>query len=317
VKKRDLLDRQILFFGGKGGVGKTTTAAMFAALSADQGARTLLVSTDPAHSTADILGTSIGAEPTEITENLSAIEIDPEKAADEYIEGVKARIADATPPRLAQEVERQIDIARVSPGAEDAALFDRFAGIMDEERFRFDRIIFDTAPTGHTIRLMTLPETMADWISGLIGQRKKVNVINKMWRNGAGAAAGSESEPNDPILDALEARKERFSRARATIINRERSAFVFVLTPERLPILETKRAIDTLERYQVPIGGVIVNRILPEMTDSAFMARRYERQSGYLEEIDSLFAHRILHRIPLQQEDVLGVDSLLAVGRAL
>ena len=312
-----LLQRRVLFFGGKGGVGKTTNAAMCAVMSARSGHRTLLVSTDPAHSTADVLGCTLGPEPTEVAENLSALEIDPEQAADEYIQGVKARIADATPPRLAQEVDRQIDIARVSPGAEDAALFDRFAAIMDEERFRFDRIIFDTAPTGHTIRLLTLPETMADWVAGLISQRKKVNVVNKMWRNAAGAAAGSESDGSDPILDALEDRRERFARARSTITNPVESAFVFVVTPERLPILETKRAIETLERYKVPIGGVIVNRILPADAESDFMTRRHERQTAYLKEIEDAFGGKILHKIPLQTEDVLGVEALARLAATL
>ena len=108
-------DRKVLFFGGKGGVGKTTLAASVAMVSAEGGARTLLVSTDPAHSTSDVLGFPLGNEPSEVLSNLWAVEIDPAQEVDRYIEQVKTRIADSTPPRLAAEVERQIDIARVTP----------------------------------------------------------------------------------------------------------------------------------------------------------------------------------------------------------
>ncbi len=178
-----LLQRRVLFFGGKGGVGKTTVASAFALISADRGDRTLLVSTDPAHSTSDILECGLSGEPQPVVENLWAMEIDPEQEVEDYIAGVKARIADSVPPRLAGEVERQIDIARVSPGAEESALFDRFTRILDEESRHYARIVFDTAPTGHTLRLLSLPETMTVWITGLISHRKKINILGRMWRN--------------------------------------------------------------------------------------------------------------------------------------
>ena len=206
-----LLQRQVLFFGGKGGVGKTTMASAFALLSADGGARTLLVSTDPAHSTSDIFEQQLGNEPQTLVDNLWALEIDPEQEVDSYIAEVKARVADSAPPRLHREVERQIDIARISPGAEESALFDRFARILEENGDTYDRIVFDTAPTGHTLRLLSLPETMTAWITGLMAHRKKVNVLGRMWRNVAGAAAGSHADQSDPVLQALE---ERISSVR-------------------------------------------------------------------------------------------------------
>lgn len=164
-------------------MGKTTLAAARALSASDAGRRTLLVSTDPAHSTADILGTAIGPEPSEIGPNLWAMEIDPAREADRYIADVKERIRDATPPRLMDEVERQIEIARVTPGAEESALFERFTRIMDDAGSRYDHIVFDTAPLGHTLRLLSLPEVMATWMSGLIARRKQVNVLGRMWRD--------------------------------------------------------------------------------------------------------------------------------------
>jgi arsenite-transporting ATPase len=306
-----LLSRQILFFGGKGGVGKTTVASSFALLAAEQGNRTLLVSTDPAHSTGDILEASLGPEPRMVFANLWAMEIDPATEVDRYISDVKARIAESTAPRLLNEVERQIDIARVSPGAEEAALFDRFTRIMEEAGGQYDRILFDTAPTGHTVRLLSLPELLTAWISGLITRREKVNVLGRMWRSVAGAAAGTTGrEREDPVLAALEERRERFQRARATITDRQRTTFVFVMVPERLPILETERALAALDKYGIPVGGVFVNRVIPEDADGVFLERRREREAVYLDKIQRSFANHPTHRLPLLDSDVLGVEAL-------
>ena len=311
---KQLLQRRTLFFGGKGGVGKTTVASAFALMSADRGDRTLLVSTDPAHSTSDIFEHELAGEPQAVVDNLWAMEIDPEQEVENYIADVKARIADTTPPRLAGEVERQIDIARVSPGAEESALFDRFARILDEDGSNYDRIVFDTAPTGHTLRLLSLPETMTAWITGLISHRKKVNILGKMWRNVAGAAAGSHQDHDDPVLQALDQRKRRFERARELVTDRERTAFVFVVIPERLPILETAKAVGALDKYRIPVGGVFVNRVLPSDAEGEFLQRRRQRETRYLEEIDATFSAHSTQRIPLMEEDVVGVEALRLLG---
>lgn len=305
-----LLSRQILFFGGKGGVGKTTLAASFAVLAARQGHRTLLVSTDPAHSTADILEASLGSEPRLVLANLWAMEIDPASEADRYIDDVKARIADSTAPRLMQEVHRQIELARISPGAEESALFDRFTRIMEEVGGTYDRVLFDTAPIGHTVRLLSLPELMTAWISGLISRRAKVNLLGSMWRNVAGAAAGAQLEREDPVLAALEERKRRFQRARATLTNRARTTFVFVIIPERLPILETQKSVAALDTYAIPVGAIFVNRVLPPDADGEFLARRREQEATYLEQIDHAFKGHPIYRLPLLERDVVGLDAL-------
>jgi arsenite-transporting ATPase len=312
-----LLKRQVLFFGGKGGVGKTTMASAFALLSADGGDRTLLVSTDPAHSTSDIFEQQLGNEPQVVVENLWAVEIDPEREVDSYIGEVKARVADSAPPRLHGEVERQIDIARISPGAEESALFDRFTRILEEDGNTYDRIVFDTAPTGHTLRLLSLPETMTAWITGLMAHRKKVNVLGRMWRNVAGGSAGSHGDQSDPVLQALDQRKRRFEKARQVVTDAERAGFAFVIIPERLPILETDKAVRALDKYGIPVSGVFVNRVLPEHAEGSFVERRRAREAGYLDDIKSRFAAHDLRFVPLVEEDVIGVPALRELGRAL
>jgi arsenite-transporting ATPase len=310
-------DRRIVFYGGKGGVGKTTLASAHALHAADGGRRTLLVSTDPAHSTADILETPLGPDPTQVTEYLWAVELDPEREALHYIEDVKARIADTTPPRLAAEVDRQIDIARLSPGAEESAVFDRITRLLTEDASAFERIVFDTAPTGHTLRLLSLPETMTAWMSGLIARRRKLNVVSRMWRNVAGAAAGSDTPRDDPVLTALEDRRRRFAATRILLTDPGLTAFVFVVIPERLPILETERALIALDRYRIPVGGIIVNRLLPESSDGAFITGRREREATYRDRIAKSFSKYPMVWLDLRPGDVVGLDALREIAHDL
>jgi len=312
-----LLDREVLFFGGKGGVGKTTLASTVALLASQQGHKTLLVSTDPAHSTSDVLEVALGPEPQEVRPNLWAMEIDPAIEADRYIEEVKARIAEATPPRLAAEVERQIDIARVTPGAEESALFDRFTRIADDVGVKYDRLLFDTAPLGHTLRLMALPELMGAWISGLISRREKVNVLGKMWRNVAGAAAGSESDREDPVLGALKERQARFDRARSLITNDKRAGFVFVVTAEHLPVKETERSVATLEKYGIPVAGIFLNQVVPKDAEGPLMVSRREQQATYVERVGELFGRYPIHQVPLLDGKLHGFEALDRLVRTL
>jgi arsenite/tail-anchored protein-transporting ATPase len=310
VSEPHWLDRRILFFGGKGGVGKTTCATAFALLASEAGRRTLLVSTDPAHSTGDILETELGPSERRITEHLWALEIDSEKAAAEYIDRVRIHLLRVAPEHLRAEMERQVEIARVSPGAEEAALFDRVAELVLTVRDQYDLVVFDTAPTGHTLRLLTLPELLQAWIDGLLERRKRVNELSTMWRQMT-VGGSPDEETTDPVEKILTARRRKFFQMRELLLSPGETAFVFVLLAERLPILETAKAVDMLHRFKVPVGGLVVNRILPQDSgDHPFLAARKEQEQRYMKEIEATFPDLPRLELPLLPHDVVGSDAL-------
>lgn len=299
-----LLDREVLFFGGKGGVGKTTCAAAMALAASRAGRKVLLVSTDPAHSTSDIFERPIGADPTELLPDLWGLEIDAATESARYVREVKDRVRDLFGHAILKEAYKQIDLAASMPGAEEVALFDRMGGLIRGEDTRFNLVIFDTAPTGHTLRLVKMPELMDAWIRALTRSRR--------------AMLGVEGDDkNDPILLSLKDRFERLQGLRARLMSGRTSAFVLVLIPERLPIEETARALAQLDDTGVKVGGLVVNRVLPRETTDAFLAARREQEQVYLDEIATRFASRPRVYLPQFRRDVYGLASLGPVADAL
>lgn len=306
-------DSPIRLFGGKGGVGKTTLAAATALRMAEAGEEVLLVSTDPAHSTADLLETDLGGEPVRVRRGLWAMEIDPEADAAAYVAGIREDAAEAVSPEVLPALERHLRLAVQAPGTAEAALFDRFTEIMRWCPERFARIVFDTAPTGHTLRLLTLPEMLSAWVEGLASQRRRVTRLQGMWRSLAGV---SEPPREDRVLERLRQRARRFAETRRRL--HEDALFHPVLIPERLPIAETRRLCALLADANVPVGAVYVNRLLPENAgDSAFLSARREQQYSYLAEIEREFGDRGLIRVPQRPRDVDGYEALAAMASLL
>ncbi|MBM7552567.1 ArsA family ATPase [Thalassobacillus pellis] len=298
-----LNNKKIIFVGGKGGVGKSTSSAALAMAFANAGYKTLIVSTDPAHNLGDIFHKQVKHEKTKLANDLYGIEVDPHKESKRYIQGVKENLQGLVHSRMVEEVHRQIDMASASPGADEAALFDRLISIILEEAASFDKIIFDTAPTGHTIRLLTLPELMSVWIDGMLEKRKKINDNYTQLLN--------DGEPvDDPIYEILQKRKEKFTAVREIILDGEKTGFIFVLIPERLPILETKQAIKQLDSHDLHIETLIVNKVLPAHADGEFLAKRRKQELDYLTQIEDIFSQKQLVRVPLFEEDVSDLDKL-------
>ena len=304
-------NRRLAFFGGKGGVGKTTLAAAFATLLASRGEKTLLVSTDPAHSTSDILGMSLSGEPQHVEGNLWAVEIDAQKDAEEYIEKIKVDAKESVSIEVIPTVEQHLDLAKNSPGTEESALFDRFVDLIALSPGEYDRLVFDTAPTGHTLRLLTLPALLSAWAEGMVRQREKVAGMERMMRN----LTGDDDPGGDPILNRLRERRDKFHHARHRLL--EDTTFYLVLIPERLPIEETERALKTLTNNDVRVGALIVNRVFPDAADGDFMRSRLEQQSEYLAEIVDRFEKKKVVRIEQEARDITEREQLDPIAEQL
>ena len=293
---------KIVFFGGKGGVGKTTCSASYALHSAKKGLKTLLVSTDPAHSTSDIFGKQITEEIRQLLPNLDAIEISGEKESNLYMDRVRESLKNVVSPVIVSEINKQIDAAAISPGTEEAALFDKMIEIIVLESDHYDRIIFDTAPNGHTVRLLTLPELLGGWLESLIEKRKKSISIMSMAMNQAKKT--EENIGKDEVIKILQARYDRISQAKKIMMDDKLLSFMFVINAEKLPIDETRKAIDILEKYNILVDGVVINKILPEdMTDEFWISKKRDEQM-YLEMIRETFKGKKIYTLPMLKSDV-------------
>jgi arsenite/tail-anchored protein-transporting ATPase len=298
---------EFVFFGGKGGVGKTTVASAYALSSAGAGVETLVVSTDPAHSTGDVFDQAFSDDPTPVDghDRLSAMEIDPEREVTEHLQETKRRLADQVSPAMVAEIDLQIEMAHRTPGAYEAALFDRFVDVMREERY--DRVVFDTSPTGSTLRLLALPDLLGKWIDRLAYKREKSIELFEM------AAVGSQ-EPRriaagDPILAHLGERKERFEFAAETLGEAE---FYLVCTPDELSVRETERSIEVHDEYGLSVEGIVINKLTPEPDPEEtgrgadYLREKVAVEAERVDRIERTFAPPVVARIESRTHEVKG-----------
>jgi arsenite-transporting ATPase len=346
--------RRLLFVGGKGGVGKTTIASALALGMAEGGERVLLVSTDPAHSLGDLFDIRLDDTEKEVLPGLWALEIDPEAEVERYLARVQGTMRSFVPPAMYSEIERQMELTRQSPGAEEAALMDRVAAEMDEGLERYDRVIFDTAPTGHTLRLLALPEIMAAWTDGLLRGRERSDSVGRALarlgergeRGGGGGGGGREGRDSGGVVRSVGAagdelsmidqvnetpvddrsrrireilleRRRKFARARRLLLDAAATAFVLVLIPEKLPILESMKALEVLRQHRVPVAGIVVNRVLPDRPLGEFLESRRAQEGEYLAQVEREFSGMPRVRVPLMARDVVGVEGVREFARLL
>lgn len=301
---------RLIFFGGKGGVGKTTCASAFALQLAQTGHRVLVISTDPAHSLGDLWQQKLGAEPVELLENLDALELNAERALERYMSEVRKNLQDLASPEVREAALRQADLAASSPGAEEAALLDELVRLTLEESPRYDHLIFDTAPTGHTLQLLQLPEAMRTWTEGLLSRRKE-SLDTSL------AARGQDNPPEDRAASILERRRDRYAAMRDCLLDRKRTRFVPVLNPDRLSLEETRRMVKTLGEVGVRVDTLIINRVLPDDADGDFAARRRDNETRHLEAISRAFPKLNQIRLPLGTTDVSREQGLKPLAEPL
>ena len=309
---RHLLDRRVLFLGGKGGVGKTTCAAALALAARRAGKKVLLVSTDPAHSTSDILETALDSSEREILPGLNGIELDAVRETRRYLDEAVARMADVFRPSVMREAVRQIELTALMPGVADVAVFDRMTDLIVSRAGPHDLVVFDTAPTGHALRLLRLPELMSSWVDALARRRREAVE--------AGALASGETTraaAADPVLGILESRMSRLRAVRAELTRGDHVAFVLVLIPERLPIEESVRAASELAEAGMSLGAVIVNRVLPDEVPGDYFRARKAQERIHLDEIDRRLPPVPRVMVPQFESDVHGLASLDRIGACL
>jgi len=283
-----------IFFSGKGGVGKTSMACVTAVRYADEGKRTLIVTTDPASNLADVFEQPLGAQinPVQGVPNLWAMEIDPDRATQEYKDRALAPIRAAFPSQIVQVMEEQM----AGPCTTEVAAFDRFTDFLDppdQDGFSFDIVIFDTAPTGHTLRLLELP---FEWSHSI-----------------ETASQGSGQTCIGPAA-AIQSSKIKYEHAITIMRDPALTTFIFVLQPEAIAIRETKRAISELEKLEIHTTRLIINGIIPASeTANPLFAARAELQSGYLKQIEEVLP-LAARRMNLLSDEIKGIQRLRDVG---
>ncbi len=308
-----------MFFGGKGGVGKTTMSAAYAVKCADAGLDTLVVSTDPAHSTSDVFDQQLGDEPQAVEgrDGLWAMEIDPDEEVEHHLMETKRALGDQVSAALVNEIDRQIEMAHQTPGAYEAALFDRFVDVMRSSE-HFDRVVFDTSPTGGTLRLLGLPEFLEGWIDRL--RRKRERSIDLFEKAAIGNNEPRRVMDGDPILARLRERKEFFEYAGRML--REHTAFFLVVNPDELSVRETRRAAAGLADRGLTVRGLAVNRLTPSPDDdedgrgARYLRDRVATERAHLQTLREEFDQPLVAEIETRIEEVKG-DFLTEVAGEL
>ncbi|MFY4816171.1 ArsA family ATPase, partial [Haloarcula sp. AONF1] len=311
---------QFVFFGGKGGVGKTTVSCAYAHRCARDGVRTLVVSTDPAHSVSDVFDQQFGDEPESVAgvEGLDAMEIDPEDEMQRHLDEIREALSEQVSAAMVSEINRQLEMSHGTPGAYESALFDAFVDVMRTESEPYDRVVFDTAPTGSTLRLLGLPEFLGDWIDRLLYKRKQsIDLFEK--------AAVGDMEPRrllegDPVIERLQRRKEFFEYAGETM--RNEAAFFLVFNPDQLSVNETARAIEGFTERDLRVRGLVANKLTPSPDDdeegrgARYLREKVETERERLAQVREGFDPPLVAEIESRTTEVRG-DVLADVAASL
>ena len=309
-----------VFFGGKGGVGKTTVSCAYASRCANAGVRTLVVSTDPAHSVSDVFDQQFGDDPEPVAgiDGLDAMEIDPEDEMQRHLQEIRSGLSEQVSVAMVSEINRQLEMSHGTPGAYEAALFDAFVGVMRNESEPYDRVVFDTAPTGSTLRLLGLPEFLGDWIDRLLYKRRQsIDLFEK--------AAIGNMEPRrlmdgDPVLERLQRRKEFFEFAGDAMQND--AAFFLVLNPDQLSVNETGRAIEAFTGRDLRVRGLVANKLTPSPDDNEngrgarYLREKVETERERIAQVREEFSPPLLAEIESRTREVRG-DILADVSAEL
>jgi len=306
---------QYLFFGGKGGVGKTSMAGATALRLAKQGRRTLLASTNPVHSLSGLLGQAVSGGHTAIrgAPNFWAYEIDTRETIERSKKEIREKIqwflkfAD-----ISTKADDFVESATMNPAFEESAMFENMVEMMLKQEY--DVYVFDTAPTANARRLLGMSKIYSLWVDKMLRSREEARTLREM-------LSFTKKKEADPLLEYLLGFRQRMGQAQQLLTDAGKTAFFFVTLPEALPIAVITRFIGWFQEFGIPIGGVIVNMIIDRKALGAdapeFVLNRMQMQDEHMETIRAKFDGRVRAVVPLFDQELRGTAMLETAAGAL
>jgi len=302
---------KFILSGGKGGVGKTSCAGAMAVLSANRGFRTLVLSTDPAHSLSDSFDQDLsGGEviPIEGFKNLWGMEINTEKGMQDF---QKVLGESSMGPGTEMAASLMGDMTGMAPpGSDEAMAFGKILEFIEDSSY--DRVIFDTAPTGHTLKLLELPDLLDSWLGKMLTLRQRLSSMMGGLRSMLGGA-----EQEDDSWEMLQQTKEKIRAASDQLSDPDITQFVVVMIPEAMAVFETQRLLLSLKKWNIPANKIVVNQLVPPNPSCHFCSKRYEMQQTNLKDIGELYSDKDLTEVPLFDGEIRGIEELTRLGRIL
>jgi arsenite-transporting ATPase len=303
-------NRRYIMFGGKGGLGKTTFSAATAYWLAQTGHKVLVFSVDPQASLSDIFQRDIfGKGPVEIMHNLYAQEVDADSHIKQYQDQIRKKILDMYGmEQVPEEIEHYIQAASAEPAMEESAIFDAVVDIVVGGDY--DYYIYDLVPLGHALYYLSMAKVYDEWINRITKLRQEMREHEEM----VARIKRQKTTEEDHILTELEYIKNRINQSSRILTNKEKTAFFFVIVPEQMIIMDTEKAAGLFAKFDVPIVGYVVNRVLPSnlvgQNIPPYLQNRIKMQGQYLEQIDKTFGKDVIARVPELERDVTGMAMI-------
>jgi arsenite/tail-anchored protein-transporting ATPase len=311
-------ERRYVMFGGKGGLGKTTFSAATAYWLAEQGHRVLVFSVDPQASLSDIFERDIfGQGPVQITDNLWAQEIDADAHIKAYQDEIRQKILEVNNiDRVPEEIEDYIAAASAEPAMEESAIFDSVVDIVSQGDFDF--YVYDLVPLGHALYYLSMAKVYDEWITKITRLREEMREYEEM----VSRLRREKETQEDQILAELQDIRSRINTASRVLTDREHTAFFFVLVPEEMILLDTAKAAEMFEQFDVPVAGYVVNRVLPDELVRGegvppYLAKRAEMQRRHLDRIGHDFGDQVLAHVPELERDITGIAMIERMARMM
>ena len=297
-------------YGGKGGLGKTTFSAATAYWLAKQGHKVLVFSVDPQASLSDIFQRDIfGKGAVEIMPNLYAQEIDANQRIKAYQDEIRAKILDMYGmDQVPEEIENYIQAAAAEPAMEESAIFDAVVDIVVGGDFEY--YIYDLVPLGHALYYLSMASVYDQWIDKITALRAEMEEYNQV----AAVMQRKKETEEDAILRELQYIKTRINKSSGILTDRQQTAFFFVVIPEEMIILDTKKAASLFAKYNVPLSGYIVNRVIPESLAQQeipdYLRNRLAMQKRHLDTIRKELGDDVMTYVPEFERDITGLPMI-------